>query len=128
VLPLRYRWFWFGAGVATLALILVLALAPLPTAIPVVEGDKITHFAAFAYLAVWFLGIFQPRLGLAVAVALALYGILIELLQSLTPYRSADVYDVLADVIGIGAGWLLASAGLRRWCGRIEEWLGARPS
>ena len=128
MLPLRYGWFWLGAGVATLALFLVLALAPLPIAIPVVEGDKLAHFVAFAYLAVWFLGIFEIRLGIAVAAGLAGYGVLIELLQSLTPYRSADVYDVVADVIGIGAGWLLASAGLRRWCGRIEEWLGARPS
>ena len=128
MLPLRYRWFWLAAGIATLAVILAVALAPLQTALPIEQGDKVAHFFAFAWLAVWFLGIFEPRLSLAVAVALTLYGILIELLQSLTPYRSADVYDVVADVIGIGAGWLLASAGLRRWCGRIEELLGARPS
>ena len=128
MLPLRYRWFWLAAGLATLAVILVLALLPLPAPIPVADGDKIAHFLAFAWLALWFLGIFEPRLSLAVAVALTGYGVLMELLQSLTPYRSADVYDVVSDVAGIGAGWLLASAGLRRWCGRVEELLGARPS
>ena len=83
MLPLRYRWFWLGAGVATLAAILALALAPLDTGLPIDQGDKVAHVLAFAWLALWFLGIFEPRLSLAVAVALALYGILIELLQSL---------------------------------------------
>jgi VanZ family protein len=127
VLPLRYKWFWFGAGVATLAVILVLALAPLATPLPVMQGDKILHFLAFTYLAVWFLGVFEARLSLSVVTALAAYGVLIELLQSFTLYRSADIYDVLADVAGIGAGWLLACAGLRRWCGQVEVLLGASP-
>jgi VanZ family protein len=127
VLPLRYKWFWLGAGLVALAVILLLALAPIATPLPAMQGDKILHFLAFTYLAVWFLGVFEPRLSLSVVAALAAYGVLIELLQSFTAYRSADLYDVLSDVAGIGAGWLLATAGLRRWCGRIEALLGASP-
>ncbi|RZA07387.1 MAG: VanZ family protein, partial [Proteobacteria bacterium] len=36
------------------------------------------------------------------------YGGLIEVLQSLTPDRSAEWADLLADGIGLGVGWLLA--------------------
>lgn len=127
MLPLRYRWFWLGAGVATLAVVLVLALVPLATRVPIMAGDKLIHFLAFTWLTVWFMGVFEPRMSLPVVAGLAAYGVLIELLQSLTPYRSAELYDVLSDLTGIGTGWLLASAGLHRWCGRVEALLGASP-
>jgi VanZ family protein len=104
-----------------------LTLVPLAIRIPVTAGDKAMHFLAFAVLTVWFLGVFHTRFTLQVALALAGYGVLIEVLQSFTSYRSADIYDVLSDVVGISAGWLLASAGLRRWCGRVEAFLGVSP-
>jgi VanZ family protein len=112
---------------ALLLLIMALAMTPLPGAPPVMGGDKIAHLATFAFLTVWFLGIFEMRAAPRVAAGLIAYGILMELLQSLTPYRYADPYDVLSDAIGIGAGWLLAYAGLHRWCRRVEAWLGAVP-
>jgi VanZ family protein len=125
MLPLRYKWLWLAAGVLALVVILVLALAPLQQ--PAVSGgDKALHALAFAFLTVWFLGMFEPRLDWRVAAALVAYGILIELLQDLSEYRYADPYDFLADVAGISAGWLLAAAGLRSWCGRVEALLGVR--
>jgi len=126
-LPLRYTHYWLGAGITLLIVIMVLALLPLPAPPRVLAGDKIVHFAAFAFLTVWFLGVFEMAVAPLVAAGLALYGVAIELLQSLTLYRYADPYDVLSDVIGISAGWLLASVGLRRWCGRAEALLGAGP-
>jgi VanZ family protein len=127
MLPLRYGWFWLGGGIALLALIMLLALAPLAGPMPVPELDKALHFLAFAFLTVWFLGVFAWRFALRIAVALAVYGCLIEFVQSFAPFRMADPYDVLSDVIGILAGWLLGAAGLRRWCGRVEAFLGVVP-
>jgi len=127
MLPLRFARYWLGAGLALLAVIMILALLPLPTLLPITQGDKVLHFLAFAFVTLWFLGVFEPAIAPRVAGGLVLYGVLMELLQGLTPYRSADPYDVLSDVIGISAGWLLASAGLRRWCGRVEALLGAGP-
>lgn len=127
VQPLRYKWLWLGAGVGCLVVILLLAITPLSARVPSLGGDKVAHFLAFAFLTVWFLGVFEAGLTARVLVALAGYGLLIEFVQSFTPYRSADLYDVMADLVGIGAGWLLASAGLRRWCGRVEALLGAGP-
>lgn len=127
MLPLRFARYWLGAGLALLAVIMILALLPLPTLLPITQGDKVLHFLALAFLTVWFLGVFERAMAPRVAGGLVLYGVLMELLQGLTPYRSPDPYDVLSDVIGISAGWLLASAGLRRWCGRVEALLGAGP-
>jgi len=127
VLPLRYKWFWFGSGLAGLVAILGLALVPMNAPIPIANGDKILHALTFAFLTVWFMGVVEEGRTLRVLAGLVLYGLLIEFLQSFTTYRSADPYDVLADVAGIVAGWLLANAGLRGWCGRLEALLGAGP-
>lgn len=123
--PLRYRWWWLAGGIALLVVIMGLSMAPLSTAESVPSFDKLLHVLAFAFLSVWFLGVFEWRLAWPVAAALLAYGLLIEFLQSFAPYRMADAYDVLSDLIGIGAGWLLAAAGLRRWCGRVEALLSA---
>ncbi|MCC7330179.1 MAG: VanZ family protein [Gammaproteobacteria bacterium] len=105
-----------------------LALVPMNAPIPIANGDKILHALTFAFLTVWFMGVVEEGRTLRVLAGLVLYGLLIEFLQSFTTYRSADPYDVLADVAGIVAGWLLANAGLRGWCGRLEALLGAGPS
>lgn len=128
MLPLRYKWFWLGSGLLGLLVILGLALVPMGAPIPVSEGDKLLHVLAFAFLTVWFLGMVRDGKVLRLLVGLVLYALLIELLQSFFPYRSADPWDVVADLAGIAAGWLLASVGLRRWCGRLEALFGAGPS
>ena len=48
-----------------------------------------------------------PRRAVAVLCALLAYGGLIELLQSLTPYRSAEWADWLADGLGLLLGKVL---------------------
>lgn len=125
MLPLRYKWLWFGAGIAALVLVLALALAPFAPALPIMAGDKVSHFAAFLFLTVWFSGIFELRFAPQITVVLALYGLLIEAIQASTTYRLAEPYDVLSDLLGISAGWLIAFAGLHSWCRRVEALLGA---
>lgn len=126
VQPLRYGWLWLAAGCAALALVLTLALVPMATRMPPLLSDKVAHGLVFAFLMTWFLGIFEPRLAPRVALMLVAYGVLIELLQGLTPYRVVEAADVVADCAGIGIGWLLAQAGLRHWAGRVEALLGVR--
>lgn len=125
-LPLRYARFWVTAGFLTMLIILGLALAPMAVPMGNVGGDKLGHFLAFLTLTVWFLGALGPRHTALVLLALTCYGVLIEYLQSLTPYRSPGFDDVVADVLGIAAGWTLASLGLRRWCAWVEGLLEPR--
>jgi VanZ family protein len=47
-----------------------------------------------------------------VLAALLAYGGLIEILQSLTPYRSAEWADLLADGLGLAIGLLVARVSL----------------
>jgi len=55
------------------------------------------------------------------------FGILIEGLQALTPTRSAEFGDVLAEVVGIAVAIGLARAGLGGWALRVERLLGLAP-
>jgi VanZ family protein len=127
VLSLRYGSWWLGFGLSALVMILAVALLPVATPIPVRAGDKVLHFLAFAFLTVWFLGLFEWRMGWRIAALLVAYGVLIEVLQSFTAMRLADSYDLIADVSGIATGWLLARAGLRHWCQWVEGALGVTP-
>jgi VanZ family protein len=71
-------------------------------------GDKYLHVLGYAFLGVLFFRAFrslhfQDRLFLAILLSIAAatgYGISDEFHQSFVPYRTADVMDVLADMVG----------------------------
>jgi hypothetical protein len=128
LLPLRFGPAWMAAGFAMIAVILYLALIPIAGLIPANVSDKALHAVAFAGLMIWFCGVVDFRLAPRLALCLAAYGLLIELLQGLTATRQADYLDLFADIVGILAGWLLCAAGLRHWCTKLESWLAPRQS
>ncbi|MDP9436196.1 MAG: VanZ family protein [Actinomycetota bacterium] len=69
-------------------------------------ADKAVHLLLFAVLTLtarW-------RFGSAAAVlaGLAAYAALSEVVQGLLAERSGDVRDMLADLVGVAAGWLAA--------------------
>jgi VanZ family protein len=105
--PLTWRWLFALCALA----VLVLSLLPPSTPLPSTGWDKSNHLLGFAVLA-W-LGLrAYPRRVLAVLAGLVLYGGMIEVLQSFTPYRFADWIDLVADALGVGMGyavWRLAT-------------------
>jgi VanZ family protein len=91
-----------------------MAFTPIPHAFTPSMGDKTLHFLAFTYLSValWWA---YPRWGsssFAVAMLVA-YGVCIEAVQAFIPHRSANLFDLLADCIGILIG--LGVVHLMRW-------------
>jgi len=130
MLPLRFPRTWLVTGLLIMALVLVLTLLPAGRMTTLTMlSDKAAHFLAFMLLMVWFCGVFRPPFTPLVAVGLLAFGILIELLQSRLPYRSAEIADALYDLGGITAGWLLAVLGASRWTRILEAVLpGPRSS
>lgn len=120
---LRFRYAWLFGGLCLVGLVLYLTLSPLrPNAI-MLYNDKMSHGIAFMALMAWFSGIFEMRFAVWIALALLCLGISIEFIQAQLTYRSAELADGLADVVGIGAGWVLAIAGLQHWAAWLESWL-----
>jgi hypothetical protein len=111
--PLRYFGLWCAVGRFLIAASLLIALMPAPKVIgSVAFGDKIGHLAAFAALMLWYAQLYAGRDRWRCALSLVGFGALIELLQALVPYRSADGWDLLADAVGVGVGVLLAHTRL----------------
>ena len=73
-------------------------------AVPVANSDKLLHLLAFCTLAV-LLDLSFPKIsfGFFKIFALIGYGIVIEVVQSFIPYRSAELADVFTDIVGISA-------------------------
>lgn len=97
---------WFG-----IVLLLYLSLAPQPPEIPLENGDKGGHALAYAVLTFWWAQLMvtlSKRLGLAVG--FAALGVAIEYVQGWTGWRSFEYLDMLADLIGIVGGTLMAMA------------------
>ncbi len=127
MLPLRFPYQWLFGGVFAMAVVLGLALAPAGRMTAVwFLSDKVAHFLAFAALMTWFCGVFRLPLTPIVALGLLAFGGVIEFLQGMVPYRSAEFADLQADGTGILAGWVLAIVGLRHWTRWLESLLPPR--
>ena len=100
-LPLRYVRLWLGAGVLLLVLVMILALLPLPAPVPIRNFDKVEHLLTFAFLMVWFLGVFEVAItGLLVAFGVgksqaAAFAIVSHVLEAF-PYFVAGPLTALA--------------------------------
>jgi VanZ family protein len=98
-----------AAGWALAAAIVWLSLTPSPTSIDVEQGDKLGHFLAYGSLMGWFSLLYlrpAPRAGYA-ALWIAM-GIGLEFVQGWLGYRDFEVFDMVADAIGVFAGWAAA--------------------
>lgn len=107
---LVFRMFW-GLWLSGIA---VLSLLPAKVAITTGWSDKIEHGLAFAALAIlWQLAWPKVRGLLIIALSVS-YGAFIELAQTFSPGRHADVWDLLADAVGVGLGMFIIHGWKRR--------------
>jgi VanZ family protein len=110
----HWRRRWRVLLAALVLAIALLAFTPGEVPMPTLGQDKLNHATAFAALsAVGLLSRRATASPVRVAVAALLYGVLIELVQSRIPGRSAELADLLADTVGIVLGLALVRA-LRR--------------
>ena len=101
--------FWAALGLATWT-----ALRPIMSEEWFSGQDKVLHLMAYGGL--YGLG----RLafswhGWRLSSALLAYGVIIELLQSLTPHRFMSAADVVANGAGLAVGALVLARVQRRW-------------
>ncbi len=134
MLALRYAGRWRAAGILLLVLVLAATLMPAVWFVSdrddfitwFFDIDKWLHGITFLFLAIWFSGQYERRAYLRIAIGLALFGIFIELCQRMVSYRSAEWYDLAADIGGIIIGLGIAAAGIGGWSLRLENWLARR--
>jgi hypothetical protein len=92
--------------ILSLVVVMVLALMPMGSSGGFSGQDKLVHLVIFASL--FLIGAqafpFQPCPWLSLSVGLFLYGVLMEYLQGKTGYRSMEIWDLVADVLGLMLG------------------------
>ena len=102
-------------GWVLVAIIWWLSLTPQPPHVDFESSDKVGHFLAYGGVMFWFCALYRnPRVRLAYAIGLIAMGIAIEYIQRWTGYRSFEVYDMVADALGVLLGWAVALGVLRR--------------
>jgi len=77
------------------------SLTPAPP--PSAGNDKLGHFVVYGVLMFWFAQLY-PRRSLYAAGFIGL-GIALEFAQGWLGYRSFELYDMLANALGVLLGW-----------------------
>jgi len=118
--PRAVRAAWWSASGACAAAILYLSVIPLPEGPETPWLDKAVHAIQYLGLA-WLLvqairagGLREPEYGRLAWICATSYGLLLELLQALVPWRSADLMDALANAAGAAVGAQIGTASLFR--------------
>jgi VanZ family protein len=106
--PINYRHWML---IIWLLALVIGSLLPLSGSPGIQHGDKIQHFIGYAVLAILIFRL-RTRIGLAFALA-TIFGVLIEFAQALTPWRSFDPADMLANALGA-----LLGLSVWYWCSR----------
>ena len=105
----RLRRLWLSAGVTLVVLVFYLSLRPEPAQPPPQGLDKFEHLLAYGVLMFWFAHLVPVHSGRwRLALGLAGMGVAIECLQGLVGHRQFSVADMLANGVGVSAGWLVA--------------------
>jgi len=129
MLQIAYPKLWRIASFAGMAIVLIGTLIPPDWLWSNEPGnllsvsDKWLHGITFAVLTLWFSGQYAPSAYWRIVLGLLAFGLLIEICQRATSYRSAEMADMLANALGITAGMLVAITGAGGWSPSFENWL-----
>ncbi len=129
---LNHRKLWLSLGWLLVGAVIYLSLTPRlpPEALRFLNADKIGHLLAYAILMAWFCQLFwHMNERLKLGLAFATMGIALEFVQGLIGYRYFDYADMLANVLGVVAGWMLIKTRFRyslSWLDRYISAIGVR--
>ena len=116
---------WWTAGWILVLFITISCLEP-PRYVPNLHlWDKLEHALAFFGLTFWFGGLVRRRAYPLLVLWMLLFGAGIEVAQGVMGLgRDADVWDWVADSVGVALATTLVYVGLGSWMFRIERLLG----
>ncbi len=118
--PLKLKRIWTLIGYGLVGLVVVLSLYPAPPPLEYPWADKFYHMLAYGVLMLWFAQLHPiSRYRWLVSGFIAM-GILLEVLQSWSGYRTGDIGDVIANSLGTVLSWGLAARGMNTLLSQFE--------
>lgn len=119
---LRARRLWQSLGWVLILLVAFLSLTPNPVEVPVAAGDKLGHVLAYGVLMVWFANLYETSAKRRMfAIGFVAMGIALEFVQGWSGYRTFELADMVADAIGVAAGWVFAPPRIPNVLRSIEK-------
>jgi VanZ family protein len=118
---MSYAYWWKLVGGSLVAPIAYLSLTPSPIEPVFPESDKLAHGLAYFALAAWYCQLYGRPYHARVVLAAAALGVVIEILQAGTSYRSFEVADILADLIGVGLAVVVSTQTRASLLTRIDR-------
>lgn len=123
----RLRPLWLALGWAMVAGIVWLSLTPAPPKLDFAFSDKVGHLAGYGVLMFWFCQLYAAHAARAAyALAFAVMGVGLEFAQDALGYRTLEEWDMAANALGVGLGWVAAWAAGPTLFFRIEAWLNPK--
>lgn len=123
---LNHPGIWFGLGCLWIMIVCYLSLTSTPPALPATDhSDKVAHALAYALLTLWWLQLYSRWVQRWIIIAgSVLLGTGIEVAQSFHPLRYFDVWDMLANCVGVTLAILACLTPLSRLLIGTEATLG----
>lgn len=108
--PAAPRLCWLLIGCALVQALVALNFIFVPLKFSLLHEDKFYHAIAHALPACWFFMLYRHTFERrALLLAFLLLAALNELLQPLSSYHTFDVWDIAANLAGVGIAWLLVN-------------------
>ena len=115
----HFKHLWYACGFALLMLIAIGSLMPVSGD---VGNDKLAHVIMYTMPSIWFsLLVDRPGSLWKIFLGLTAYGLLMEVFQGLTDYRTMEFADALANGLGILLGLFFYFTPCRRWLSAIDN-------
>ena len=114
LIEVKPRFIWLLTGYALVALVIYLSLTshPVDMGMDFSDEDKLYHFIAYFTLMAWFAYPYHERKHrYKIALAFVLLGILLEYLQGFSAARYFEYGDMLANLLGVAAGFVVMLIG-----------------
>jgi glycopeptide antibiotics resistance protein len=121
---LRYAALWFAGAMLLFMIMLTIGLsARLMDAVDHITDDWVVHILGFMVITIAFCGPLQQRFRNKVFIGALVFGVLIEIVQLMIPYRTASLIDMSANLLGLALGWLYLRSKYGDWCLGLEKLL-----
>ena len=118
---LKFRTFWLGTGYGLVAFVVIISLIPAPPAVAAPFSDKVFHLLVYGILMLWFAQLYPRTRYATLAICFIGLGIILEVIQAFSGYRSGEFLDAAANSFGVFSAWGLAIRGCDRLFHKIEQ-------
>lgn len=120
-LKLRGFWLMIGYGLVMLVVYLSMTSEPIRLDLDFPYQDKFFHALAYFTLMFWFAQIYHENFQRKMLLVIFIFqGALMEYLQSLESFRTAEFADMVANVLGVMLAFYLSGKYLRSVLVKIE--------